>query len=144
MTPKTNVPQTHLISVAEMAGVDAEAIADHFVCENWTADLSTGLIALGPQALAMHDLARAPCGIMTMINVYDRADRAKILAAFEEACGMSTAFTFATTICVSPGIFRPVFCTGESDTSQGGSIRGLFAFSRLCLDTNGGRARILN
>lgn len=112
-------------------------MAEYFVCESWQADLSTGLIDLGRQALRMHEIGSGPCGIMNMIRAYDRADWPKILWAFEEASGTSASFTFSTTIRVRLGVYRPVFCVGESDTAEGraGVIHGLFAFSRTCIET---------
>ena len=146
MAVTLNVKSAQLATVAELAGADAEAMAEYFVCEGWRADLSTGLIDLGKQALSMHEVESGPCGIMNMIRVYDRADWPKILWAFEEASGTSASFTFSTTIRVRPGVYRPVFCVGESDTSEGkaGIIEGLFAFSRVCLETEASRARTLN
>ena len=146
MASKMDMRIDQLSTVAELAGADADAMADYFVCESWRADLSTGLIELGQQSLAMHDVKTGPCGIMTMIRVYDRADWAKILWAFEEASGTSASFTFSTTIRIRPGVYRPVFCAGESDTAEGtaGVIQGLFAFSRFCIETAVSRSRSLN
>jgi hypothetical protein len=53
---------------------------------------------LGPQAAALHDIPNVRCGIMDLIQLYEPADRQKVLLALEEAATIATTFSFATTI----------------------------------------------
>jgi hypothetical protein len=146
MTRNLSVKSDRLASVAELAGTTAEELEGAFVCEEWRADLATGLIELGMNARAHHETNGATCGIMDMIRLYHRADWPKILLAFEEAAGISTSFSFATTIVVAPGVHRPLFCLGVSQTDEmhGGTIDGIFAISRVCFDINTGRPNTIN
>lgn len=128
---------TRLASVAELIGIDPGRLRDAFVCEEWSADLSTGLLRLGPETAVLHGVSGTRCGIMELVRLYDPADRQKVLLALEEAATISTAVSFAATIRPGPGLHRPVFCFGRSETAdeKGGIVRGTFAVARLCLDT---------
>ncbi|QRM54453.1 hypothetical protein [Sinorhizobium sp. BG8] len=141
----------HLAAIAELAGSDVSAVRSSFVYEEWGADLSTGLIELGAQTLAMHDMHRSPCGIVELIRSYDPVDCPRILWALEEASGTSASFSFATTIHARDNLRRPVYCVGRSDLLEGqmGVIHGVFAFIREECDgdwgspTNGRRPSFL-
>jgi hypothetical protein len=127
---------TRLASVAELIGISPRDIEALFVCEEWSAELSTGLVRLGAQTAVLHGTGGIPCGIMDLIRLYDPADWGKVLQALEEAATFSTAFSFATAIRPGPGLYRPVFCFGQSETDDGtgGAIHGTFAVARLCVD----------
>lgn len=135
-----------LASVAELIGIDPGELEDAFVCEEWSAELSTGLVWLGSETAALHGAAGTRCGIMDLVNFYDRADWQKVLLALEEAATISTTFSFATTLRPGPGLYRPVFCFGRSETADGtgGVIEGTFAIARLCLETSSGKRNALN
>lgn len=136
----TTTTPDRLASVAEIIGIDSHELQDAFVCEDWNAELSTGLLRLGPETAFLHGAAGAPCGIMDLIRFYDPADLSRVLQTLEEAAAVSTEFTFATTIRQAPGLHRPVFCSGRSETtdSAGGVIHGTFAVARLCVELRTG------
>ena len=135
MALKPNTRPTRLASVAELIGIDPGELESAFVCEEWSAELSTGLVWLGPETAALHGAAGTRCGIMDLLHLYDPADWQKVLLALEEAATISTTFNFATTIRPGPGLYRPVFCFGRSYTEDGisGTIHATFAISRRCL-----------
>ena len=99
----TTTTPDRLASVAEIIGIDSHELQDAFVCEDWNAELSTGLLRLGPETAFLHGAAGAPCGIMDLIRFYDPADLSRVLQTLEEAAAVSTEFTFATTIRQAPG-----------------------------------------
>lgn len=133
MELKATPPSHRLASMAEIVGIDSRTFETAFVCEDWSADLTTGLLTLGPETAVLHGVARMSCGIMDLIRLYDPADLTKVLQALEDASTMSTSFTFATSIRPAPNLHRPVFCTGQSETDGvSGAIRGTFAIARLC------------
>ncbi|MGQ3296496.1 MAG: hypothetical protein ACT6U0_30405, partial [Shinella sp.] len=112
---------TPAASVAEFMGIDPRELENAFICEEWSAELATGLVRLGPQAAALHDIASIRCGIMDLIERYEPTDWKKVLLALEEAATIATTFNFATTIRPGPGLYRPVFCFGRSYTEDGTS-----------------------
>lgn len=128
---------TPLASVAEFMGMDPRELEHAFICEEWTAELATGLVRLGPQAAALHEIPNVRCGIMDLIQRYEPTDRQKVLLALEEAATIATTFSFATAIRPGPGLYRPVFCFGRSYTEDGtsGAIHATFAIARRCLQT---------
>ena len=146
MALKPNPTFTHLACVADLIGIDSREIEDAFICEDWRAELATGLLWLGPETATLHGIANTPCGIMDLIRLYDPAEWAKVLQALEEAATVSTAFSFATTIQLRPGLCRPVFCFGQSEIADGpnGVVNGTFAIARLCVKTGPGPANVLN
>jgi hypothetical protein len=146
MALKSTIAPTRLASVAEFIGIDPRELEHVFVCEDWTADLATGLVRLGPETANLHGTAGMPCGIMDLVRLYDPADWQKVLQALENAATVSTVFTFATTIRPGPGLYRPVFCFGQSETTNGtgGTIHGTFAVARLYIETASGRPATLN
>jgi hypothetical protein len=146
MALKSTLTPTRLASVAELIGIDARELEDFFICEEWGAELATGLLTLGPETAALHGIASTPCGIMDLISLYDLGDRQKVLLALEEAATISTKFSYATTLRPTPGLYRPVFCFAQSETADGtgGIIRGTFAVARLCIEVASSRSRALN
>ena len=117
-----------------------------FFCEEWSADLATGLVKPGPETARLHGIAGTPCGIMDLIQLYDPADWPKVLQALEGAATASTTFSFATTIRPRPGLHRAVFCFGQSEMADGcdGTIHGTFAIARVCIETAPDRRGRLN
>jgi hypothetical protein len=106
------------------------------VSEDWTGDLTNGLLKLGQRASRLHGLEGAECGLLTMMRCYDQGDRGHILRLFEQAATAPSRFCYSTTIISGSGQRQPVFCIGESngfDGSEGGSIVGLFIFPRFHL-----------
>ena len=146
MALKSTTSALRLASVADLIGIDTAELEDAFVCEEWSAELSTGLVWLGPETAMLHGAAATRCGIMDLIQVYDPGDWQKVLLALEEAATIPTTFSFATTIRPGPGLYRPVFCVGRSETIDGtsGIIQGTFAVARLCLETTAAKHDTLN
>ena len=146
MALKPITTATRLSTVAELIGIDPRELEDAFVCEEWSAELSTGLLRLGPETARLHDIAGTRCGIMDLIQLYEPADWQRVLLALEEAATISTTFSFATTIRPGPDLYRPVFCFGQSETADGagGIIQGTFAIARLCLETTSAKRDRLN
>ncbi len=105
--------------------------------EDWTGDLTNGLLKLGHHAKTLHGLDNPECGLLTVMRCYDPADRGHILRLFEQAATQPSRFCYSTTI-VSGTLHRqPVFCIGESSgfEGSGGSMVGLFIFPRFQLPT---------
>lgn len=143
MALKSTITSLRLASVADLIGIDPADLENAFVCEPWSAELSTGLVWLGPETAALHGAPAPRCGIMDLMQFYDPGDWQKVLLALEEAATISTTFSFATTLRPGPGLYRPVFCFGQSET-EGGIIEGTFAIARLCLETASARRDTLN
>lgn len=135
-----------LASVAELMGLGPRELENAFICEDWSAELASGLVRLGPQAAALHDIPNVRCGIMDLIQRYEPADRQKVLLALEEAATIATTFSFMTTIRSGSGLCRPLFCFGRSYTDDGrsGAIHATFAIARHCLDAAPARRGPLN
>ncbi len=146
MALKQNIKSRRLASVAELIGIAPGDLANAFVCEEWRAELSTGLVWLGPETAALHGAPDTRCGIMNLVQFYDPADWQKVLLALEEAATVSTTFSFAAIIRPGPGLYRSVFCSGRSEVEDGagGVIEGTFAIARLCLETASGNRGTLN
>ena len=138
MALKPTTTSLHLASVADLIGIDPADLETAFVCEEWSAELSTDLVWLGPETAALHGAPATRCGIMDLMQLYEPGDWQKVLLALEEAATISTTFSFATTL--RP---RPVFCFGRSETEDG-IIEGTFAIARLCLETASARRDTLN
>lgn len=145
MALKATTHSTQLASVAEIIGINPSELESAFVCEEWSAELATGIVRLGPETASLHGICNSPCGIMDLIRLYDSADLSKVLQALEDAATSPSVFTFSTTLRPGPGLYRPVFCFGQSDTVDGtsGMIRGTFAVARLCMRM-GSRPEALN
>ncbi|UJW76207.1 hypothetical protein [Rhizobium sp. SL42] len=106
------------------------------VSEDWTGDLTNGLLKLGEKAAQLHGLDGAECGLLTMMRCYDQSDRGHILRLFEQAATAPSRFCYSTTILSGSAQRQPVFCIGESggfDGNDGGTIVGLFIFPRFRL-----------
>lgn len=146
MASKPITTSPRLALVAERIGIGVSELETAFICEDWHAELSTGLLYLGPETAALHELASTRCGIMDLIQFYEPADWQKVLLALEEAATISSTFSFATTLRPGPGLYRPVFCFGRSEMDEGAVevLVGTFVVSRLCLETATGRRGALN
>lgn len=145
MASKSSASLTSLTSVADFIGIGEDELEEVFVCEDWSGDLATGILWVGPQTAAFHGLSGNSCGIMDIIQPYDRADWQRILLALEEVATIETDFSFSTTIRPGPELHRPVFCFGRSEMrSTGGVVIGTFAIARLCLDATHGKPVKLN
>lgn len=106
------------------------------VSEDWTGDLTNGLLKLGEKASQLHGLEGTECGLLTMMRCYDQGDRGHILRLFEQAATAPSRFCYSTTILSGSAQRQPVFCIGESggfDGNDGGTIVGLFIFPRFRL-----------
>jgi hypothetical protein len=68
------------------------------VSEDWTGDLTNGLLTLGNRARQLHGLDSHECGLLTMMRCYDTADRGHILRLFEQAATEPSRFCYSTTI----------------------------------------------
>lgn len=137
MILKAITPPLHPASVADIIGIDPRTLETAFICEEWSAELATGILSLGPETAALHGVSVPSCGIMDLIRLYDSADLATVLQALEDAATSTSSFVFSTSIRPAPGLYRPVFCSGLSETDgTTGTIRGTFAIARLCFAMN--------
>ena len=115
----------------------ASGLSQFCVSENWTGDMSTGLLKLGGRTVQIHGLKSGECGLLNLVRCYDTIDRNKILELFEQATTHASSFCFSTTICNARGNRQPVFCIGESSGLEkkfSGSIFGVFMFPRFAMD----------
>lgn len=119
--------------------IQASALSHFCVSENWTGDMSTGLLKLGGRTVQIHGLRSGECGLLNLVRCYDTVDRNKILELFEQATTHASSFCFSTTISNVHGRRQPVFCVGESNGLEkkfSGSIFGVFMFPRFAMDLN--------
>jgi hypothetical protein len=113
------------------------ALSQFCTSEEWSGDMSTGLLKIGPQAMAFHGLQSAECGLLNLVRCYEMADRKKILELFEQATTDSSSFCFSTTIQSGTRCRQPVFCIGESSGLEkkfSGTIYGVFVFPNFTLE----------
>lgn len=109
-------------------------LANFFVSEAWSSDLSSGVITLGEHACFMHGLPDAECGLLTLIRCYDRRHHGKVLELFEQASTAPSRFCFSTNLSTPAASQQPVVCMGESsgfDDGRHGLISGFFLFPRF-------------
>ncbi len=117
----TTIPDTHTLS-------------HFFVSEEWSGDLSSGVIKLGEHASFMHGLPQGECGLLSLIRCYDRGHHARVLELFEQASAAPSRFCFSTGLFTLPAMRQPLICMGESsgfEVGQQGRISGLFLFPRF-------------
>jgi hypothetical protein len=103
--------------------------------EDWTGDLTNGLLKLGNHARTLHGLENHECGLLTVMRCYEPGDRGHILRLFEQAATQPSRFCYSTTIVSGSQHRQPLFCIGESSgfEGSGGSMVGLFIFPRFQL-----------
>ena len=112
-------------------------LSQYCISEKWVGDLSSGVLKLGQQAVAIHGLSATDCGLLTLIRCYDTQDSNRILELFEEAATEPSQFCFSTTITSIEGVHQPVFCVGEStglEQKYAGTILGVFMFPRFRIE----------
>ena len=123
---------------ASNANADVDSLLSQYcVSEKWFGDLSSGVLRLGQQAVAIHGLPTTDCGLLTLIRCYDSQDSNRILELFEEAATVPSCFCFSTTITSIEGVHQPVFCVGEStglEQKYAGTILGVFMFPRFRIE----------
>lgn len=115
--------------------MDYDSLVHFCSFESWTADLATGIFALGPQARDLHGLSRTgECGLLTMVRAYPRNDHVHVLELFEQAALAPTAFCYSTVIELGEGTGRAVICIAESsnfDDDGSGMVSGVFLFPNV-------------
>jgi hypothetical protein len=113
---------------------DPRTLSNFFISEEWSSDLSSGVIRLGEQASFMHGLPPGECGLLSLVRCYDRSDHARVLELFEQASTAPSRFCFSTNLFILPAMRQPVICMGESagfEDDRQGRISGLFLFPRF-------------
>lgn len=128
---------TFMVSEQEGDGLLGQHACRFGLSEDWTGDLTNGLLKLGESARALHGLNTHECGLLTVMRCYDPADRGHILRLFEQAATQPSRFCYSTTIVAASQHRQPVFCIGESSgfENTGGNMVGLFIFPRFQLPT---------
>jgi hypothetical protein len=128
---------TFMVSEQEEDGLLGQHACRFGLSEDWTGDLTNGLLKLGENARALHGLNTHECGLLTVMRCYDPADRGHILRLFEQAATQPSRFCYSTTIVSASQHRQPVFCIGESSgfENTGGNMVGLFIFPRFQLPT---------
>ncbi len=136
------IANADLATTFRVSEQDGDGLAGQNACrfglsEDWTGDLTNGLLKLGDRARSLHGLSSHECGLLTVMRCYDPADRAHILRLFEQAATQPSRFCYSTTIVSSTSHRQPVFCIGESSAFEGsgGGMVGLFIFPRFQLPT---------
>lgn len=114
---------------------DTELISHFCRFESWTADLSSGVFRLGPDAQHHHGLdGDGNIGLLNLVECYDSEHRQHVLELFEKAAMVPSSFCFSTTIVLEDDSHVPVMCIGESSNFSdlgGGTIEGVFVFARF-------------
>lgn len=128
---------TYVVSEQDGDGLLGQHACRFGLSEDWTGDLTNGLLKLGPTARSLHGLDSDECGLLTVMRCYDQADRSHILRLFEQAATQPSRFCYSTTIVTGTKNRQPVFCIGESSgfEGSGGTMVGLFIFPRFQLAT---------
>lgn len=128
---------TFMVSEQDGDGLLGQHACRFGLSEDWTGDLTNGLLKLGPTARSLHGLDTDESGLLTVMRCYDQADRSHILRLFEQAATQPSRFCYSTTIVSGAKNRQPVFCIGESSgfEGSGGQMVGLFIFPRFQLPT---------
>ena len=122
------------LPAAVTATPDPRTLSHFFMSEEWSSDLSSGVIRLGEHASFMHGLPPGECGLLSLVRCYDRADHARVLELFEQVSTAPSRFCFSSGLSILPAMRQPVICMGESsgfEKGQQGRITGLFLFPRF-------------
>lgn len=132
-----NLATTFRVSEQDGNGLLGQHACRFGLSEDWTGDLTNGLLKLGNHARNLHGLESHECGLLTVMRCYDQADRGHILRLFEQAATQPSRFCYSTTIVAGAQHRQPVFCIGESSgfEGSGGNMVGLFIFPRFQLPT---------
>lgn len=132
-----NLATTFRVSEQDGNGLLGQHACRFGLSEDWTGDLTNGLLKLGNHARSLHGLENHECGLLTVMRCYDQADRGHILRLFEQAATQPSRFCYSTTIVSGAQHRQPVFCIGESSgfEGSGGNMVGLFIFPRFQLPT---------
>lgn len=121
----------------ELDSVRTDVLTQFCLSEDWSSDLSSGIIRLGRWSATLHGAISPECGLLSLVRCYETYDRARILELFEQAATSSSNFCFSTTALVGEGHRQPVFCVGESigtEEKYAGSMAGVFLFPRFKLE----------
>ncbi|MFF2320658.1 hypothetical protein ACFVTJ_06375 [Agrobacterium sp. NPDC058088] len=113
---------------------DSRTLSHFFISEEWSGELSSGVIRLGEHTSFMHGLPPGECGLLNLVRCYDRGDHARVLELFEKVSAEPSRFCFSTSVSILPAMRQPVICMGESsgfEDGQQGRISGLFLFPRF-------------
>lgn len=113
---------------------DSRTLSHFFISEEWSGELSSGIIRLGEHTSFMHGLPPGECGLLNLVRCYDRGDHARVLELFEQVSTEPSRFCFSTSVSILPAMRQPVICMGESsgfEEGQQGRISGLFLFPRF-------------
>lgn len=136
------IANANLATTFRVSEQDEDCLLGQHACrfglsEDWTGDLTNGLLKLGNNAKSLHGLDNHECGLLTVMRCYDPADRGHILRLFEQAATQPSRFCYSTTIVAGAQHRQPVFCIGESSgfEGSGGTMVGLFIFPRFQLPT---------
>ncbi len=121
---------------SEKAGTDiAGELGQYCAIEEWTGSLESGLFRLGAttrQILGIGGIGG--CGLLTLIQTFDPADRCRLIDLFERAAGEPMRFSFTTVIAGHGKAGQSVYCIGRSDghdTHRRGTFSGVFIFPHL-------------
>ncbi len=116
---------------------DTQTLSHFFISEEWSGDLSSGVIKLGEHASFMHGLPQGECGLLSLIRCYDRGHHDRVLEIFEQASAAPSRFCFSTGLFTLPAMRQPLICMGDPRVSRSaskGAFRGssCFRVSRIC------------
>lgn len=119
----------------ELPGPEGGDFGQYCATEEWSGNLKTGLFTLSPTARRILGLnGRKGCGLLTLIQCFDRADQRRLIDLFERAASEPMRFSFSTTVTRHGKAGQTVFCIGRSeghDTAEGGRLRGVLIFPHL-------------
>ena len=116
-------------------GADAAVLGQYCATETWSGDLDTGLFALKATTRQILGLGSGNgCGLQTLIDCFDPADRIRLIDIFERVAGNPVPFSFATTVARHGKVGQAVYCVGRSEWRQpreSGTLSGVFIFPHL-------------
>lgn len=113
---------------------DPRTMSHFFISEEWSSDLSSGVIRLGEHASFMHGLPPGECGLLSLVRCYDRADHARVLELFEQVSTAPSRFCFqpASPSCRQCGSRSSAWVNlPASKTASKGAYQGFSCFRVL-------------
>lgn len=120
---------------ARIDGPGGASLDQYCATDAWSGDLGTGLFRLRATTRQILGLGtRNGCGLLTLIDCFDPADRGELIDLFERAAGEPMRISFATTVARHGKIGQVVFCIGRSESRQpgeSGMLNGVFIFPHL-------------